>query len=133
MLTIQQIKANPEGEVACLAVKGFKAEKPIARVLALDDIRRGLQLKNDNAAAELNKMAAAIGKAMKEGRKEDAEKAKAGVAVLKEEQRALAEELARTEQEITEELLNIPNTPCAAVPQGTAERRTARSSRPFFR
>ncbi len=120
MLTIQQIKADPEGIVARLAVKGFKGEKPIARVLALDDIRRGLQLKNDNAAAELNRMAASIGKAMKEGRKDDAEKAKAGVAVLKEEQRALAEELARTEQEITEELLNIPNVPCAAVPEGTS-------------
>ena len=59
MLTIQQIKADPEGIVARLAVKGFKGEKPIARVLALDDIRRGLQLKNDNAAAELNRMAAA--------------------------------------------------------------------------
>ena len=89
-------------------------------MLALDDIRRGLQLKNDNAAAELNRMAASIGKAMKEGRKDDAEKDKAGVAVLKEEQRALAEELARTEQEITEELLNIPNVPCAAVPEGTS-------------
>ncbi len=120
MLTIQQIKADPEGIVARLAVKGFKGEKPIARVLALDDIRRGLQLKNDNAAAELNRMAASIGKAMKEGRKDDAEKAKAGVAILKEEQRALAEELARTEQEITEELLNIPNVPCAAVPEGTS-------------
>ena len=54
---------------------------------------------------------------MKEGRKDDAEKDKAGVAVLKEEQRALAEELARTEQEITEELLNIPNVPCAACPK----------------
>ncbi|MDE6156696.1 MAG: serine--tRNA ligase, partial [Muribaculaceae bacterium] len=120
MLTIQQIKADPESIVARLAVKGFKGEKPIARVLALDDIRRGLQLKNDNAAAELNRMAASIGKAMKEGRKEDADKAKASVAVLKEEQKALAEELARTEQEITEELLNIPNVPCDAVPEGTS-------------
>lgn len=120
MLTIQQIKADPQGIVARLAVKGFKAEKPIARVIALDDLRRGLQLKSDNASAELNKMAASIGKAMKEGRKEDAEKAKENVAVLKEEQRALAEELARTEDEIRTELLNIPNVPCAMVPEGTS-------------
>ena len=122
MLTLQQIKADPEAIIARLAVKGFQGEKPIHRVLALDDIRRGLQLKNDNAAAELNRMAATIGKAMKEGRKEDAEKAKASVAVLKEEQRALAEELERTENEIREELLNIPNVPYAGVPEGkTAE------------
>ncbi|MBD5233918.1 MAG: serine--tRNA ligase [Bacteroidales bacterium] len=122
MLTLQQIKADPEAIIARLAVKGFQGEKPIHRVLALDDIRRGLQLKNDNAAAELNRMAATIGKAMKEGRKEDAEKAKASVAVLKEEQKALAEELERTENEIREELLNIPNVPYAGVPEGkTAE------------
>ena len=122
MLTLQQIKADPKFIVERLAVKGFNGEKPIARVLALDELRRELQQKNDNAAAELNKMAATIGKAMKEGRKEDAEKAKEGVAVLKEEQRALAEELDRTQAEITNELLNIPNIPYSGVPEGrTAE------------
>jgi len=120
MLTLQQIKADPKFIVERLAVKGFNGEKPIARVLALDEIRRELQLKNDTAAAELNRMAATIGKAMKEGRKDEAEKAKEGVAVLKEEQRALAEELARTQAEIETELLNIPNIPYEGVPAGTS-------------
>ena len=120
MLTLQQIKADPKFIVERLAVKGFNGEKPIARVLALDEIRRELQLKNDTAAAELNRMAATIGRAMKEGRKEDAEKAKEGVAVLKEEQRALAEELTRTQNEIETELLNIPNIPYSGVPAGTS-------------
>ncbi len=120
MLTIQQIKADPKYIVERLAVKGFKGDKAIARVLALDDLRRGLQLKNDNAAAELNKMAASIGRLMKEGKRDEAEKAKENVAVLKEEQKALAEELDRTEKEITEELLNIPNIPYSGVPEGTS-------------
>ncbi len=117
MLTLQQIKADPRFIVERLAVKGFDGEKPVNRVLALDDIRRGLQLKNDNAAAELKRMADSIGRAMKEGRREDAEAAKASVAVLKEEQKAIAEELARTEEAITAELLNIPNIPCGGVPK----------------
>ena len=120
MLTIQQIKADPQLIINRLAVKGFKAEKVIARVIALDDLRKQLQLKSDTAAAELNKMAATIGKAMKEGRKEEAEKAKSGVAILKEEQKALADELQRTEEDIRQELLNIPNIPCEAVPEGTS-------------
>lgn len=118
MLTIQQIKADPRFIVERLAVKGFDGEKPIARVLALDELRRELQLKNDTAAAELNRMAATIGKAMKEGRKDDAEKAKEGVAVLKDEQKALAEELSRVQSEIETELLNIPNIPYEGVPAG---------------
>ncbi|MBP3589565.1 MAG: serine--tRNA ligase, partial [Muribaculaceae bacterium] len=79
MLTLQQIKADPHFIVERLAVKGFDGNKPIARVLALDDMRRQLQLKSDNASAELNKMSASIGKAMKEGRKDEAEKAKENV------------------------------------------------------
>ena len=122
MLTIQQIKADPKYIIARLAVKGFDAEKPINRVLALDDLRRSLQLKNDNAAADLKRKADSIGRAMKEGRREEAAAAKEAVAVLKEEQRAIAEELTRTEDAIREELLNIPNIPCEAVPEGrTAE------------
>lgn len=122
MLTLQQIKADPRFIVERLAVKGFDGEKPIARVLALDDMRRQLQLKNDNAAAELNKMAASIGRLMKEGKRDEAEEAKENVAVLKEEQRALNEELQRTENEIRTELLNIPNIPYSGVPEGkTAE------------
>lgn len=118
MLTLQQIKADPRYIIERLAVKGFDAEKPINRVLALDDLRRGLQLRNDNAAADLKRKAEAIGKAMKEGRRDEAETAKEAVAVLKEEQKAIAEELARTEDAIREELLNIPNIPCEAVPAG---------------
>ena len=120
MLTLQQIKADPKFIVERLAVKGFNGEKPIARVLALDEMRRELQLKNDNAAAELNRIAATIGKAMKEGRKDDAEQAKEKVAVLKEEQKALNDELQRTQQEIENELLSIPNIPYSGVPEGTS-------------
>ena len=120
MLTLQQIKADPKFIVERLAVKGFDGEKPIARVIALDELHRELQQKNDTAAAELNRMAATIGKAMKEGRKDDAEKAKEGVAILKEEQKALSEELNRVLSEIETELLNIPNIPYEGVPAGTS-------------
>ncbi len=89
-------------------------------MIALDELRRELQQKNDTAAAELNRMAATIGKAMKEGRKDDAEKAKEGVAILKEEQKALSEELNRVLSEIETELLNIPNIPYEGVPAGTS-------------
>ncbi len=122
MLTIQQIKADPERVVARLAVKGFDGKDAIARVIALDDRRRELQLKNDNMAAELNKLAASIGKAMKAGEKAAAEEAKNAVASLKETQKAVAAELAKTENDIRTELLNIPNLPCDMVPEGrTAE------------
>lgn len=118
MLTMQQIKADPERVIARLAVKGFDGREPISRVIALDDRRRELQLKSDNAAAELNRLAATIGAHMKAGRRDEAEQAKAAVAELKESQKALADGVAQAEADIRNILLNVPNLPCDMVPEG---------------
>ncbi len=120
MLTLQQIKANPEEVVESLAIKGFNGKEAIEKVIALDEQRRQLQLDNDNKAAELNRIAASIGSLMKEGKREEAEQAKTQVAGLKDAQRAIAQQLADTEQEQHDLLVTIPNLPCAMVPHGTS-------------
>lgn len=118
MLTLQQIKENPDNIVKRLAIKGFDAKEPISKVLTLDDNRRKLQLANDNTAAELNKYAAKIGQLMKQGLKQEAEEAKSKVAELKESQKTVADKLSQAESEIRDILLTIPNTPCDMVPEG---------------
>ena len=122
MLTLQQIKEDPELIIRRLAVKGFEGDEPIKAILELDDKRRQMQLNNENIAAELNKAAAQIGALMKQGKKEEAEQAKARVAELKAEQKGFADKLADAETQIREILLSVPNIPCAMVPEGkTAE------------
>ena len=118
MLTIQQIKENPTFVISRLAVKGFDGKEAITRIIELDDRRRALQLDNDNRAAELNRIAAQIGALMKQGRRDEAEAAKAQVAALKEAQKEIAEQLAATEAEQRAILLTVPNLPCADVPEG---------------
>lgn len=118
MLTIAQIKENPQYIISRLAVKGFDGNNDIAKILELDGKRRELQLNNDNQAAELNKYATTIGKLMKEGKKDEAQEAKNAVASLKESQKAIAEQLASVEEEIKNILLSIPNIPCEMVPEG---------------
>lgn len=118
MLTIQQIKEDPQRIVKRLAIKGFDAQETIDRILELDAKRRQCQLTNDTKAAELNKLAAKIGKLMKDGAREEAEQTKAAVAALKDEQKAIAEQLAATEDEIRNILLSVPNVPCDMVPEG---------------
>lgn len=120
MLTIQQIKENPALIVERLAVKGFDGKEKIDAILELDNQRRALQLQNDTLAADLNKKSASIGALMKQGKRDEAEEAKKAVAEVKEQQKALAEQLAEAEEKIREILLTIPNTPCAAVPHGTS-------------
>lgn len=101
-------------------MKGFDGKEAIDRVLALDDRRRQLQLDNDNKAAELNRLSASIGALMKQGKRDEAEQAKQEVALLKESQRGIAQQLAETEQEQHDLLITIPNMPCAMVPAGTS-------------
>ncbi len=122
MLTLQQIKADPQRVIERLAVKGFDASEIIPRIIELDNSRRALQLQSDTKAAELNKLAATIGAHMKKGEREQAEQAKALVAEGKAAQKNLADQLDAVEKQITDILLNVPNTPCDMVPEGrTAE------------
>ncbi len=118
MLTLQQIKENPTRIVERLAVKGFDAKEPVDKILSLDELRRELQLTNDNRAAELNRLSGEIGRLMKEGKRDEANDAKTKVAALKEEQKAVADKLTATESEIREILLSVPNIPCDMVPEG---------------
>ena len=118
MLTIQQIKANPDDIVRRLGVKGFDGRQAIDTVLALDAQRRSLQQRSDSEAAELNKLAAQIGAKMKAGQREEAESLKQQVAQLKLSQKELADAVAKAEADIREVLLSVPNVPCDMVPEG---------------
>ncbi len=118
MLTLQVIKENPDFVVERLAVKGFDARQVIADILAIDARRRQLQGQCDTDASRLKKLASSIGALMKQGKKEEAEAAKADVARIKESTGKLQEELQTSEEELRRLLLTVPNMPCAEVPEG---------------
>ena len=118
MLTLQQINQDPEQVIARLAVKQFDGREPIMRVVELDKQRRAAQKQRDDNAAQLNKMAAQIGALMKQGQREEADKAKEAVAALKTSLKDIDDQLSAAQDEITEILLSVPNLPCEAVPEG---------------
>lgn len=118
MLTLQQIKEDPERIIARLAIKGFDGKQGVNDVIDFDDERRSLQYQNDNLAAELKKYADSIGRLMKEGRADEAAEAKKKVAEIKAQQKEIADRLNVTENAIRDILLGIPNVPCDAVPEG---------------
>ena len=122
MLTLAAIKENPQAIVERLKVKHFDAQQLINDILELDKTRRAAQTQFDRNGAELKKAAARIGALMKEGKKDEAEAAKAEVAALKDANKRIEEECDAAGARITEILLTIPNTPCEMVPEGrTAE------------
>lgn len=122
MLTLALIKENPEDVIKRLAVKHFDGRQMIEKILELDKQRRAAQTQFDNNACSLKQLASQIGALMKEGKKDEAENVKNEVANLKNSNKEIEDSLKAAENEITQILLNIPNVPCAMVPEGrTAE------------
>ena len=85
MLTIKQITEDTDKVIRGLEKKHFaNAKETIAKVLELNDQRRSAQNQLDKNLSEVNSTSKAIGALMKEGKKEEAEAAKARVAEIKE-------------------------------------------------
>lgn len=122
MLQLQYIKDHTEECISRLKIKNVKdVEARIAEIIELDGQRRAMQVKSDAIKAEQNKIAKEIGMLMKDGRREEAEAAKARTAELKVESGKLKEESDRVEQELNEKLISLPNAPHPSVPCGKSE------------
>jgi seryl-tRNA synthetase len=118
MLSIQQIRENPDRIAGLLAKKHFKAGDILKRIIQLDADRREAQTKLDQNLAESKNIAKDIGALMQQGRKDEAEVMKARTAELKELGKALAEKMEGAATELNQLLLSIPNTPHPDVPEG---------------
>ena len=87
-------------------------------VVELDKQRKKIQKLRDDNAAVLNQMAAQIGALMKQGKKDEANEAKAQVAQLKTSNKDIDDQLSGIEAQIKEILLSVPNVPYEGVPEG---------------
>ena len=118
MLTLKQLRDDPERVVSRLKVKNFDAAPIVEKVLELDALRRSLQQQSDNLLAEQKKRAGEIGALMKQGLKAEADAAKAEVAKLKAESNELLARGEQTAKELQDNLVLLPNLPCELVPEG---------------
>lgn len=119
MLTLKLISEETERVIKGLEKKHFKgAREAIDNVLEADKRRKEAQAKSDKNKQEAKQMAAQIGALMKQGKKDEVEKIKTKVAELKQADKALEEEMATAEKELTTLLCSIPNIPNDDVPEG---------------
>ncbi len=122
MLQISYIRENKDLVINGLKKRNFKELELVEEAIALDEQRRLIQTKLDNALAESNKLSKEIGTLMKEGKKQEAEQAKAQTADLKEQIKQYSTSLEETVNSLNDILYRIPNIPNALVPEGkTAE------------
>ena len=118
MLTLKMLRDDPQAVVAKLKIKNFDAQPIVDKVLELDARRRNLQTESDALLAQQKQKAAEIGGLMKQGLRDAAEAAKAEVAALKARSAELLTRMDEAAAELENQLVLMPNTPCALVKPG---------------
>ena len=118
MLTLKMLRDDPQAVVAKLKIKNFDAQPIVDKVLELDARRRSLQTESDALLAQQKQKAAEIGGLMKQGLRDAAEAAKAEVAALKARSAELLTRMDEAAAELENQLVLMPNTPCALVKPG---------------
>ncbi len=121
MLNLKFIQENKETVIERLAVKNFDARESVEKIIYLDEQRRKIQQESESKQAEMNRVAKEIGALMKNGQKEEAEKARRETAELKEAIAALVPQLNDVTAQLNEILLRLPNMPHTSVPRGKSE------------
>ncbi len=119
MLTIRQLTEDTEAVIRGLEKKHFKnAREAVQQVIEVNDKRRRTQQQLDQNLSEVNALSRSIGMLMKEGKKEEAEAARARVSEMKEGNKQLETAMNEVSAELQALLYNIPNVPCDDVPEG---------------
>ncbi|MBM3559987.1 MAG: serine--tRNA ligase, partial [Alphaproteobacteria bacterium] len=119
MLDIRWIRDHPDALDAALARRGVAPAS--AAVLAADAIRRGRQTEFQELQSRRNAASKDIGRAMAQGRTDEAEALKAEVVALKDCTLALEEEERAAAAKLDRLLAELPNVLDADVPDGRDE------------
>jgi seryl-tRNA synthetase len=119
MHDLRAIRENPQAFDTGLARRG--GEPASARILELDERRRSVTTRAQEAQARRNEASKAIGAAMGKGDTATAETLKAEVAQLKDTLPALEEEERSLGAELDALIAALPNIPAEEVPAGADE------------
>jgi len=123
MLQVSVIKERREVLLNGLKIRNFPTEdfKIVDEIIALDDIRKATQTKNDELLAQSNKLSKEIGDFYKQGKRDEAESKKTEVTQLKERSKYLSNKLVESKEQLQELLLKVPNIPHPSVPAGKTD------------
>ena len=119
MLDIQLLRNDIQTTAQRLAQRGFVLDTE--RFGELEDRRKQLQIRSEELQAQRNSLSKQIGVLMGQGKKDEAEAAKAQVAQLKTDLENIERELPQVQAALDDLLLRIPNLPHESVPVGKDE------------
>ena len=119
MLDIQLLRNDIQTTAQRLAQRGFALDTD--RFGELEGRRKQLQIRSEELQAQRNSLSKQIGVLMGQGKKDEAEAAKAQVAQLKTDLENIERELPQVQAALDDLLLRIPNLPHESVPVGKDE------------
>ena len=119
MLDIQLLRNDIQTTAQRLAQRGFVLDTE--RFGELEGRRKQLQIRSEELQAQRNSLSKQIGVLMGQGKKDEAEAAKAQVAQLKTDMENIERELPQVQAALDDLLLRIPNLPHESVPVGKDE------------
>jgi seryl-tRNA synthetase len=120
MIDMKLLFDDFDATAARLARKGVDPELPEEARRLAGERRRQVQLV-DSARQELNAGSSRIGVLMREGRREEAEKARAEMSGLKLRMEDLESTLRELESRLEDVVLRLPNLPADDVPDGASD------------
>ncbi len=118
MISLRYIQENPQEVIEKLAKKQFDAREIVGSIAGLSATKNQTQVQSDKAKAEMNTLSREIGMLMRNGKKEEAEKARARTAELKDQIRELDQLFSELELKIRDLQVLLPNIPHLTVPYG---------------
>ena len=130
MIDINLLRTNPDKVRENIKKKFQDRKLPLVdEVLELDKKSRDLKQKGDAIRAQRNTLSAEIGKLMKAGKKEEAEKVKQQVANNKTELENLEKEQEEIDAQIKKDMMSIPNIIADDVPLGEDDSKNVEGER----
>lgn len=118
MLQLQTIREQKDEVIRRVTKKHFDGQKFISEIARLDAERRKVLTDLEGVKAESNSLARQIGELMKSGKKAEAEEVKAKTSALKDSEKKFQDALDQLEKEQFDLLVQVPNMPSDAVPEG---------------
>ncbi|MBW6535785.1 MAG: serine--tRNA ligase [Mariniphaga sp.] len=118
MLNLKFIQDYPELVIEKLKKKNFDATEIVNTIVDLYRQKNEAQQKAEQAKAEMNKISREIGNLFREGKKEEADSAKARTSELKDTIKQLDGQFAEIEKKVSELQILLPNLPHDSAPFG---------------
>jgi seryl-tRNA synthetase len=118
MLNLKFIQDNPELIIEKLSKKNFDASAIVENIVELYRQKNKLQVQAEQAKAEMNKISTEVGNLMRQGKKEEAEIAKARTSEIKESIKQFDIDFTSIEEKVYELQVQLPNLPHDSVPVG---------------